>query len=31
MENDYQWHGKAPNKEQFERAIAQLPETIGDY
>ena len=26
-----EWHGKAPNKEQTERALAQLPETVGDY
>lgn len=32
MENDYNWHGKAPNAEQFARAMAQLPETkLGDY
>lgn len=31
MEDDYRWHGKPPNKEQFERAMAQLPETLGDY
>ncbi len=28
MEDDYNWHGKPPNKEQFERAMAQLPETV---
>ncbi|HVZ97733.1 MAG TPA: transketolase [Chitinophagaceae bacterium] len=31
MENNHEWHGTAPNKEQFERAMAQLPETLGDY
>lgn len=32
MENDHNWHGKAPNAEQFARAMAQLPETpLGDY
>ncbi len=24
MENDYTWHGKAPNKEQYEQAIADI-------
>ncbi len=31
MMNDHQWHGVAPNNEQLEKALAQLPETIGDY
>lgn len=31
MEDDHNWHGKAPNDEQFARALAQLPETLGDY
>lgn len=31
MENDHNWHGVAPNDEQLERALEQLPETIGDY
>ena len=31
MENDHNWHGVAPNDEQLEKALAQLPETIGDY
>ena len=31
MENDHNWHGVAPNDEQLGRALAQLPETIGDY
>lgn len=25
------WHGKAPNAEQLESALAQNPETLGDY
>lgn len=31
MENDHQWHGVAPNDEQLAKALAQLPETLGDY
>jgi transketolase len=31
MENDHNWHGKPPNKDQFEKAIAQLPETLRDF
>ena len=31
MEGDYHWHGIAPNKEQFDQAMAQLPATLGDY
>ncbi len=31
MENDHGWHGIAPNDEQLARALAQLPETLGDY
>jgi transketolase len=31
MENDHNWHGIAPNDEQLAAALAQLPETIGDY
>ncbi|HVZ56874.1 MAG TPA: transketolase [Chitinophagaceae bacterium] len=31
MENDHTWHGVAPNDEQLKRALAQLPETLGDY
>jgi transketolase len=31
MENDHNWHGTAPNDEQLSRALAQLPETLGDY
>ncbi len=31
MENDHNWHGVAPNDEQLKKALAQLPETLGDY
>lgn len=31
MENDHGWHGIAPNDEQLSKALAQLPETLGDY
>ena len=31
MENNHEWHGTAPNAEQYKKAIAQLPETLGDY
>lgn len=32
MVDTHKWHGKAPNAEQFEVAMAQLPETsFGDY
>jgi transketolase len=31
MENDHNWHGVAPNDEQLTKALAQLPETLGDY
>ena len=31
MENDHGWHGIAPNDDQLAKALAQLPETIGDY
>jgi len=31
MEDDYKWHGVAPTDEQLARALAQLPETLGDY
>lgn len=31
MENNHEWHGTAPNEEQYKKAIAQLPETLGDY
>ncbi len=31
MQGDYHWHGVPPNDEQLARALAQLPETLGDY
>lgn len=31
MEGTHHWHGKAPNKEQTEKALSQLKETIGDF
>lgn len=31
MEDKYQWHGVAPNDEQLALALAQVPETVGDY
>jgi len=31
MENDHGWHGIAPSNEQLAKALAQLPETLGDY
>ena len=31
MENNHEWHGTAPNEEQYKKAIAQLPATLGDY
>ena len=31
MENDHNWHGVAPNDDQLKTALAQLPETMGDY
>lgn len=31
MEDSHKWHGVAPNNEQLEKALAQLPETLGDY
>jgi len=31
MTGTNEWHGKAPNKEQTEKALAQLKETLGDY
>jgi transketolase len=30
MEGTHEWHGIAPNDEQLQRALAQLPETLGD-
>jgi len=31
MAGTHHWHGKAPNAEQAEKALAQLEETLGDY
>lgn len=31
MEGTHEWHGIAPNDEQLVKALAQLPETLGDY
>jgi transketolase len=31
MENDHGWHGIAPSDDQLKNALAQLPETLGDY
>ena len=31
MEGGHEWHGVAPNDEQLQKALSQLPETIGDY
>ena len=31
MMNTHAWHGKAPNDEQLVSALAQNPETLGDY
>ena len=31
MMHTHAWHGKAPNDEQLEIALAQNPETLGDY
>jgi transketolase len=31
MEGSHAWHGIAPNDEQLKTALAQLPETLGDY
>lgn len=31
MEGTHEWHGIAPNAEQLEKALAQLPSTVGDY
>lgn len=31
MMGSHKWHGVAPNDEQLAAALAQLPETIGDY
>jgi transketolase len=31
MMGTHKWHGSPPNKEQTEKALAQLEETLGDY
>ena len=31
MMHTHKWHGVAPNDEQLEKALAQNPETLGDY
>lgn len=31
MKGSHKWHGVAPNQEQARKALAQLPETLGDY
>ncbi|MFZ1689085.1 MAG: transketolase [Flavobacteriales bacterium] len=31
MVGSHEWHGIAPNDEQLANALAQLPETLGDY
>ena len=31
MMNTHAWHGKAPNDDQLAEALAQNPETLGDY
>lgn len=31
MTGTHEWHGIAPSDEQLQKALAQLPETIGDY
>jgi transketolase len=31
MEGHHEWHGVAPNDEQLTKALAQIPETLGDY
>jgi transketolase len=31
MMGTHKWHGSAPNDEQLSKALAQLPETLGDY
>ena len=31
MEGNHEWHGIAPNDEQLQKALAQLPETLGDF
>jgi transketolase len=31
MMGTHKWHGSSPNDEQLAKALAQLPETVGDY
>ena len=31
MMGSHKWHGVAPNEEQCKNALAQLPETLGDF
>lgn len=31
MEGSHEWHGIAPNDEQLQKALDQLPETLGDF
>lgn len=31
MMGSHKWHGVAPNDEELKKALAQLPETLGDY
>lgn len=31
MEGSHEWHGIAPSDEQLDKALKQLPETLGDY
>ncbi len=31
MQGTHEWHGKAPNAELAQKALAQLPETLGDF
>ena len=31
MQGSHEWHGIAPNDDQLAKALAQLPETLGDY
>lgn len=31
MQGTHLWHGKAPSDEQLQKALNQLPETLGDY
>lgn len=31
MMGTHKWHGKAPNNEELQKALTQLPETLGDF